>query len=259
MNIKRQRSWLLAVAVIAAIISQSALGQAPFDDSQMRRNAADRIAREHQITIDWRNISLLEITDIEARLNATRRIKRDHGIAFDWRITSLLKLTDAEARLNAVKRIKRDHGVDFDWQKTSLLVLTDAEARMNAAARIARATGKAVDWRKYSLMQLLEAEAKSTGVDAGPVMRGAARSPVASGGVAPLQGLVIETKVDGDFKGWDGETIVKLMNGQIWQQTEYYYEYHYGYMPNVVIYNSGGSWKMKVEGVDKAVRVDRLK
>jgi hypothetical protein len=27
---------------------------------------------------------------------------------------------------------------------------------------------------------------------------------------------VIETKIDGDFEGWEGETVVKLMNGQVW-------------------------------------------
>jgi hypothetical protein len=70
---------------------------------------------------------------------------------------------------------------------------------------------------------------------------------------------VIESQIDGDFKGWDGETIVKLMNGQIWQQTEYYYHYHYAFMPDVLIYNSGGGWKMKVEGVDKSVKVERFK
>lgn len=70
---------------------------------------------------------------------------------------------------------------------------------------------------------------------------------------------VIESKIDGDFEGWEGETIVKLMNGQIWQQTEYHYYYHYAFMPDVLVYNSGGGWKMKVEGVDKAVRVQKLK
>jgi hypothetical protein len=70
---------------------------------------------------------------------------------------------------------------------------------------------------------------------------------------------VIETQIDGDFEGWEGETIVKLMNGQIWQQTEYHYHYHYAFMPDVVIYSSAGGYKMKVEGVDKAVRVRQLK
>jgi len=70
---------------------------------------------------------------------------------------------------------------------------------------------------------------------------------------------LVESKIDGDFEGWDGETIIKLFNGQIWQQTEYYYHYHYSFMPSVTIYKSGSSYKMKVDGVDKAVRVKRLK
>jgi hypothetical protein len=55
---------------------------------------------------------------------------------------------------------------------------------------------------------------------------------------------VVESQIDGDFNGWEGETIVKLMNGQIWQQTEYHYEYNYAYMPNVLVYPSGGGYKM---------------
>ena len=52
---------------------------------------------------------------------------------------------------------------------------------------------------------------------------------------------------------WEGETIVKLMNGQIWQQTEYHYDYHYAYMPNVLVYRPGGGYKMKVDGTEEAV------
>jgi len=70
---------------------------------------------------------------------------------------------------------------------------------------------------------------------------------------------VIESQIDGDFEGWEGETIVKLMNGQIWQQTEYFYYYHYAFMPKVLIYKSGSGYKMKVEGIEKAVGVKRLK
>ena len=69
----------------------------------------------------------------------------------------------------------------------------------------------------------------------------------------------IESKVDGDFEGWEGETIVKLMNGQIWQQTEYYYHYHYSYMADVIVYRSGTGYKMKIEGIEKAVGVEQLK
>ncbi len=70
---------------------------------------------------------------------------------------------------------------------------------------------------------------------------------------------VIETQIDGEFEGWEGETIVKLMNGQIWQQTDYYYYYHYAYMPSVLVYRSGGGYKMKINGIEKAVGVQRLR
>jgi len=76
---------------------------------------------------------------------------------------------------------------------------------------------------------------------------------------APSTPSVIETQVDGEFNGWEGETIVKLMNGQIWQQTEYHYHYHYAYMPKVLVYRSAGGFKMKVDGVEKAVGVERLR
>ena len=70
---------------------------------------------------------------------------------------------------------------------------------------------------------------------------------------------VIESKIDGEFNGWDGETIFKLRNGQIWQQSSYSYEYHYAYSPNVLVYKSGSGYKMRVEGVDGEIQVTRLK
>lgn len=70
---------------------------------------------------------------------------------------------------------------------------------------------------------------------------------------------VIESRIDGDFEGWEGETIVKLINGQIWEQAEYYYEYHYAYSPEVLVYRSRGIYKMQVEGIDEPVRVDPIR
>lgn len=54
-------------------------------------------------------------------------------------------------------------------------------------------------------------------------------------------GDVIESHIDGTFKGWDGDTIFKLTNGQIWQQSAYAYTYYYAYRPKVTIYRSIGS------------------
>jgi hypothetical protein len=84
-------------------------------------------------------------------------------------------------------------------------------------------------------------------------------SVAAAVAAAPPSGGVVETEIDGDFEGWEGETIVKLMNGQVWQQSEYHYEYHYAFDPKVLIYHSGGGWKMKVDGTSEAVGVTRLR
>lgn len=70
---------------------------------------------------------------------------------------------------------------------------------------------------------------------------------------------VIESTIEGEFKGWDGSTIFKLTNGQIWQQTEYAYMYHYAYSPSVTIYESRDGIKMKVEDVEEIITVKKLK
>lgn len=70
---------------------------------------------------------------------------------------------------------------------------------------------------------------------------------------------VIESRIDGEFEGWEGETVFKLMNGQIWQQVTYSYTYRYDYMPEVLIYPSRGFCMLRVEGIDEAIAVQRLK
>ena len=69
---------------------------------------------------------------------------------------------------------------------------------------------------------------------------------------------IIESQIDGDFNGWDGETIFKLMNGQIWQQSKYSYHYHYKFMPKIIIYKTESGYKMKVDGDSETVDVKRI-
>lgn len=77
--------------------------------------------------------------------------------------------------------------------------------------------------------------------------------------VITLPSPVIESWVKGTFNGWDGDTVVELMNGQIWRQAEYHYDYGYDYGPDVVIYQSLiYGWRMWVEGWDDWVRVERV-
>ncbi len=70
---------------------------------------------------------------------------------------------------------------------------------------------------------------------------------------------IIESYIDGDFEGWDGDTIFKLDNGQIWQQDSYDYTYSYAYHPKVLIVKISGRYKMQVDGVKDTIYVRRLK
>lgn len=70
---------------------------------------------------------------------------------------------------------------------------------------------------------------------------------------------VIESRIDGDFEGWEGETVFILENGQIWKQSRYAYHYHYAFRPKVLIFRGSAGYEMKVDGVSPTVSVERLK
>lgn len=127
-------------------------------------------------------------------------------------------------------------------------LLTKAQLETLAASKMTEA--------QKELLRMALINAYATGFEAG-VGKGIEQA-VAHQTEKADPGGTIESKVDGKFKGFEGETIIKLMNGQIWQQTEYWYLYHYSFMPKVIIFPSGGGYKIKVDGIDKAVGVTRL-
>lgn len=69
---------------------------------------------------------------------------------------------------------------------------------------------------------------------------------------------VLKSNVSGSFNGWTGDTIVELINGEKWKQTKYKYSYSYAYRPNIIIYQSGNEFKMKVDGNDAIVNVKKI-
>ena len=79
-----------------------------------------------------------------------------------------------------------------------------------------------------------------------------------SGGATVKRDSSIQSRIDGDFSGWEGESIYRLQNGQIWQQAEYKYRYTYRYAPGVIIIQHGGSFFMQVDGDSEAVRVRKI-
>lgn len=82
-----------------------------------------------------------------------------------------------------------------------------------------------------------------------------ASSVPASGGCPLKSNGAIRSVISGDFEGWEGNTIYELDNGQIWQQVDYHYSYHYSFRPKVLIFSDNGRWKMMVEGTDREVSV----
>ena len=64
----------------------------------------------------------------------------------------------------------------------------------------------------------------------------------------------MRSRIDGEWNGWDGDTVVTLVNGSVWRQDEYYYRYQYKYRPEVIVEGS----RMQVDGMPKAIRVRRL-
>lgn len=85
-------------------------------------------------------------------------------------------------------------------------------------------------------------------------------NPVGRARAMPSQSTdVIESQIDGDFSGWEGETIFKLTNGQVWQQNKYAYIYSYKFRPKIVIFRTSSGFELSVEGMDKRVSVVRIR
>ena len=75
----------------------------------------------------------------------------------------------------------------------------------------------------------------------------------------PESAVVVESRIDGDFEGWDGDTIFELTNGQVWQQARYAYRFSYRFRPKVTIFRVGRWFEMEVEGVSSRIRVERVR
>lgn len=110
------------------------------------------------------------------------------------------------------------------------------------------------DWNSFALYTAAGANGFSRGAQQ------AATQPNPYYAPPPARPEVIETRIDGDFNGWEGETIWVMENGQVWRQRGYSVHYHYLHRPRVLLINSDSDgWIMKVDRIDSSVRVERLK
>lgn len=70
----------------------------------------------------------------------------------------------------------------------------------------------------------------------------------------------IVARIMGPFKGWDGETVFRLDNGMIWKQSEgSTFAMAEMDSPTVIIERGlFNVWKLRVQGYNKSVKVERL-
>jgi hypothetical protein len=74
-------------------------------------------------------------------------------------------------------------------------------------------------------------------------------------GATYLGKAVLRTQIEGDFEGWDGDTVFVLANGNVLKQMTYQYTYHYAYRPEVIVIDWGGALFLLVDGVEQTVGV----
>ncbi len=127
-------------------------------------------------------------------------------------------------------------------------VMTSQEMRDTGIATLTTSQRQALnDWlNRYTLKLLLAASQKE-------------RTTPESQPVRSSCSPAIESTISGDIEGWDGDTIFKLDNGQIWQQAAYDYTYFYAHRPEVTIYQTSAGCRMKVEDETETVLVKRIK
>ncbi len=70
--------------------------------------------------------------------------------------------------------------------------------------------------------------------------------------------LLYESRIKGDFEGWDRDKVFELDNGTKWQQRNYKYKYHYCYRPKAKIYQNGSRYFLHVECVNDRIEVIRV-
>lgn len=66
------------------------------------------------------------------------------------------------------------------------------------------------------------------------------------------------SRIDGEFRGWDGDTLFRLENGQVWEQIGSERVFFRAYRPEVTITREMFGYRMSVEGINARVQVKRI-
>jgi len=78
--------------------------------------------------------------------------------------------------------------------------------------------------------------------------------------MAELDDSDVVSRIKGSFSGWTGDTVFELENGMIWKQVEDGSFYIPPTDQAVAVIDKGvlNAWRLKVEGYNKTIRVERV-
>jgi len=77
--------------------------------------------------------------------------------------------------------------------------------------------------------------------------------------VAKAEEEGIRTRIVGEFRGWSGDTVFRLENGQVWRQRLPGRWFYRADSPEVVLKkNAVGYWVLRIVAADRGVGVTRL-
>ena len=71
--------------------------------------------------------------------------------------------------------------------------------------------------------------------------------------------IIVDSVIEGSFHGFDGGRVYKFINGDIWEQAEYKYLYHYAYRPKAQVIVERGAYYLHVEGLKDRVLVKKVR
>lgn len=70
--------------------------------------------------------------------------------------------------------------------------------------------------------------------------------------------LIKETKLEGEFDGYDQDKVFTFINGQKWQQSRYKYKYKYKYRPGVKLWKDDSRYYLEFDCMDEMIEVRRI-
>ena len=78
--------------------------------------------------------------------------------------------------------------------------------------------------------------------------------------LASLDDSDVVSRIKGEFSGWNGETVFELENGMIWKQAEAEVFHVPQTTEAVAVIEQGAfnSWRLRIQGFNRSVRVERL-